>query len=93
MTTDIREEPHAATAVGELKNQLLAGLIETESDKNVRLGLKRAAQEAASLAWTFPYPLLVLPELMNEKLAEAHQRALRQQDVGRRSQDFLTLAE
>ncbi len=53
--------------------------------------LRRAANEAAALAWVTPYPLLVFPVLFEEKATAAadfnrHQRLVRQ-----RSQALLSV--
>jgi hypothetical protein len=47
--------------------------------------LRRAANEAASLAWTTPYPLLFLPALLEEKATRAIERHERQIRVRKRS--------
>jgi hypothetical protein len=48
--------------------------------------LRHAADEAASLAWLTPYPLLVLPELFDELVDAAATRTRRQADIRQRSQ-------
>ena len=69
----------------ELKQRLLLGTARVRSDSATRSCLRRAAEEAASLAWTTPFPLLVLPELFAEKAAEACLRSQRQRDIRQRS--------
>ncbi len=68
-----------------LKTKLLA-----DRTKAVRAlvpgdSLRRAADEAASLAWLTPYPLLVLPVLFDELVDAAATRARRQADIRQRS--------
>jgi MarR-like DNA-binding transcriptional regulator SgrR of sgrS sRNA len=61
-----------------------------EADLTLAPVLRRAANEAAALAWLTPYPLLLLPELLEEKVAAIRRQAARQADILRRSR---TLAE
>jgi hypothetical protein len=48
--------------------------------ETARLGgeLRRAANEAAALAWVTPFPLLFFPALFDEKVLAANRRAARQ---------------
>jgi hypothetical protein len=71
-----------------LKQQVLAG----SENPLPTPALRRAANEAAALAWLTPYPLLLLPVLFEEKVASARERALRQDSVRRRSQRLLAEA-
>ena len=43
--------------------------------------LRRAANEAAALAWVTAYPLLFFPVLFEEKLIEAGRRVARQAEI------------
>ena len=72
-------------ALEELKQRLLQETAWAGPDPAALPGLRRAAEEAASLAWTTPFPLLVLPELFSEKAAEACIRSQRQRDIRQRS--------
>ena len=47
--------------------------------------LRRAANEAASLAWFTPFPLLVFPVLLEEKAQAAREQEVRQRQIRRRS--------
>jgi hypothetical protein len=47
--------------------------------------IRRAANEAAAMAWLTPYPLLVLPLLVEEKADRAVFQAKRQQQIRERS--------
>ena len=69
----------------ELKQRLLQETAWARSDSGCLTCLRRAAEDAASLAWTTPFPLLVLPELFSEKAAEACVRSERQRDIRKRS--------
>ncbi len=72
-------------ALEELKQRLLLETARARSDSATWSCLRRAAEEAASLAWTTPFPLLVLPELFAEKATEACVRSQRQRDIRQRS--------
>lgn len=71
-----------------LLRQLLAG--DVTADLNVRL--RRAANEAAALAWLEPYPLLVFPTLLEEKACTAQKQATKQRKVYQRSRRLLDVA-
>ena len=58
------------TRFEQLKNRLLLEKLEELADLQANSQLRRAANEAAALAWVTPYPLLVFPGLFNER-AEA----------------------
>jgi len=53
--------------------------------------LMRVANEAAALAWTTPYPLLVMPALFEEKLQSARVRMNRQQQIHSQSQEIVEM--
>lgn len=53
--------------------------------------LRRAANEAAALAWVAPFPLLVFPLLFEEKAELAQLQAERQNRVRRRSRELLVV--
>ena len=79
------------TGLDRLKNRLLLqalkGLTEPEFNGHVR----RAANEAAALAWVTPFPLLVFPGLLEEKIEAALLQAERQESVRRRSLELLAV--
>jgi hypothetical protein len=68
----------------ELVDQHLSTLWKPELSTHVR----RAANEAAALAWVTPYPLLVFPVLFDEKAAAALRVAGRQQQIHQRSREL-----
>jgi hypothetical protein len=76
----------------ELKQRLLREKAAAESDPALFVDLRRAAEEAAALAWATPFPLLVLPELFAEKAAEAGVRSERQRRIRKRSRRLIALA-
>ncbi len=75
-----------------LKEKLLRQQLEAASDVRLYSALRHAAEEAASLAWTTPFPLLFLPALMEEKQREVLAHAQRQQDIRVRSQSLYAMA-
>ena len=76
----------------QLKTQLLDRHLGAVRDVHAHAWLRRAAAEATSLAWSTSYPLLLLPELMDEKLAVALKQAVRQRNVTLRSRAVLSLS-
>ena len=82
-TTDTAER-----AFEQLKARLLHPVLDEATDASVRRQLRLAANEAAAIAWTTPFPLLVLPELLQEKAIEAREYARRQEVVHEATQDF-----
>ena len=78
-------QARVVAALEELKQRLLLETAWAGSDSATLSCLRRAAEEAASLAWTTAFPLLVLPELFAEKATEACVRSLRQEDIRKRS--------
>ena len=74
-----------------LKTRLLAERLETCREAQSDGQLRRAANEAAALAWVTPYPLLVFPALFDEKAEAALLRADRQAQVRQRSRELLAV--
>ncbi len=63
-----------------LKHRLLAERL-AETPPELTAPVRRAANEAAALAWVTFYPLLVFPTLFEEKTAAAIRHARRQQRI------------
>jgi hypothetical protein len=61
-----------------LKNRLLAEQLDAVEQPALNALLRRAANEAAALAWVTFYPLLVFPTLFEEKSEAAIRQAERQ---------------
>ena len=72
-----------------MKKQLLAPVLNQVGDPVVRKQMTLAGNEAAAIAWTTPYPLLVLPSLLEEKTAEIQEQTSRQREVRRASAALL----
>lgn len=68
-----------------LKNKLLAEQLLAAAPE-LNIPLRRAANDAAALAWATVFPLLVFPVLFEEKTAAAVQRAERQARIYANSQ-------
>lgn len=77
----------------QLKNRLLAErLAERLADDErpeLNAPLRRAANEAAALAWVTRYPLLVFPALFEEKTAAAVRQAERQARIYANSRELV----
>jgi len=94
---ELRPEPAAPfralqeTEFEKLKLQLLEERLAAETNAELNSYLRRAANEAASLAWVTAYPLLVFPALFEEKANAASAQAQRQERVRQRSLQLLTV--
>ena len=75
----------------QLKDRLLLERLEEIWEPAFISQVRRAANEAAALAWVTPYPLLVFPVLFEEKADTAIAIARRQEQVRRRSRNLLVL--
>ncbi len=75
----------------EFKSRLLKSMALDPSRAELLTRYQFAATEAATLAWMTPYPLLVLPVLLEEKIATAQMRAERQKAI--RSKTEYIMAE
>src|SRR3954465_10896241 len=70
------------TELERLKERLLEQLLpQTTHRPDLSSAYRRAANDAVSLAWVTPFPLLVLPVLFEEKAAEAQAQAERQRTI------------
>src|SRR5579884_4081534 len=72
------------TALEELKKRLLRELLGQTNEPGQNILLRRAANDAAALAWLTQYPLLVFPALLEEKARAALLQYERQQGVRQR---------
>jgi hypothetical protein len=78
-----------ANELERLKARLLSERLEALGDPEVGGQLRRAANEAAALAWVTRYPVLFFPALFKEKAETALLRAERQEQVLQRSRGLL----
>ncbi|HYG34899.1 MAG TPA: hypothetical protein VEC99_08955 [Clostridia bacterium] len=74
-----------------LKNRLLEERLAETWGTGFTSNVRRAANEAAALAWITPYPLLVFPVLFEEKADAALRVAERQVEVRMRSRELLAV--
>ena len=84
--------PFRATRENELerlKNELLWEKLETAVGADLNARLRRAANDAAALAWTTNVPLLVFQALFEEKAHLAFRQAARQESIRERSRELL----
>ncbi len=77
------------TDLDRLKHRLLLRFLDELADPKFTGHMRRAANEAAALAWVTPYPLLVFPGLFEEKTRGALLQAERQASVRQRSVELL----
>ena len=72
-----------------LKSRLLAEMLDAAEQPELNAPLRRAANEAAALAWVTFYPLLVFPALFEEKSRTAARQAARQARIYADSREIL----
>ena len=73
----------------QLKNRLLAERLADDERPELNAPLRRAANEAAALAWVTRYPLLVFPALFEEKTVAAVRQAERQARIYANSRELV----
>ena len=73
----------------QLKSGLLVERLADLPRPELNSSVRRAANEAAALAWLTPYPLLFFPVLFEEKAGAALEQAFRQEDIRTRSRELL----
>ena len=92
---DVRPVPVAPfrateeTELERLKGRLLRRELEDAATPEINAHVRRAANEAAALAWVTPVPLLVFPTLFEEKTRTAYVRLARQEVIRERSRELL----
>lgn len=80
------------TELDRLKARLLRDLLAQTADGQLYALLRRAANEAAALAWFTPFPLLFFPGLLEEKAHAALRQGARQRYIRDRSENLLVEA-
>ena len=80
------------TELERLKARLLLDLLKQSSQAELNAPLRRAANDAAAVAWTTPFPLLVFPTLLEEKAHEARQYHQNQQVMLARNRRLIRAA-
>lgn len=76
----------------QLKSRLLRRLLDDAVQPELNTPLRRAANEAAALAWTTSFPLLVFPALLEEKARRARLQLQKQKQVRLQSETLLVEA-
>jgi hypothetical protein len=74
-----------------LKNRLLVERLWDVTGAELNARLRRAANEAAALAWASRYPLLVFPALFDELARSAKHADRRQNRILERSRELLVV--
>ena len=74
-----------------LKTRLLQERLIRANAPRLSVPLRRAAEDAAALAWVTAYPLLVFPALFDEKARAALLQVQRQSGVRERSRELLVV--
>jgi len=80
------------TELERLKSRLLRKLLDEQPSPDLNAPLRRAANEAAGVAWLTPFPLLFFPALLEEKAGAAVRRQVKQGQIRLRTQNFLVKA-
>jgi hypothetical protein len=75
----------------QLKTALVRERLEELWSPELSAHVRRAANEAAALAWITPYPLLVFPTLFEERAEAAVLVANRQDQIRRRSRELFAV--
>ena len=74
-----------------LKGQLLDEQLYLAGNAELYAPVRRAANEAAALAWATLFPLLVFPTLFEEKIEAALRQAKRQARILKNSRELVTV--
>jgi hypothetical protein len=74
-----------------LKNRLVSERLEELWEPELNSQVRRAANEAAALAWVTPYPMLVFPVLFEEKAERSLAVAERQKVVRETTRELLAV--
>ncbi len=76
------------TEFEQLKGRLVGRHLMKAEDIESSVQVRRAANEAAALAWSTAFPLLLFPVLFEEKAAAALAQAERQKQIRERSREL-----
>jgi hypothetical protein len=74
-----------------LKDGLVRQRLEALWSPELSAQVRRAAHEAAALAWVTPYPLLMFPVLFEEKTENALRTVHRQNQIRERSRELFAV--
>lgn len=73
----------------QLKGRLLRRLLDDAVQPELNAPLRRAANDAAAVAWTTSFPLLFFPALLEEKARRARLQLQKQNQIRLRSEELL----
>ncbi len=76
-----------------LLDELVEQLLRQTHDPDLRSRLQQAASDAAALVWSTPFPLLLMPVLLEEKAQAARVKLERQDRIERRSREILEMVQ
>jgi hypothetical protein len=76
----------------QLKARLVRELLVSATEPALSTALQRAADDAASVAWFTPFPLLFFPSRLEEKAAVVRRQQARQREIRQRTQGLLAEA-
>jgi len=77
------------TELERLKTLMLRDLLAKATDPELNAPLRRAANEAAGLAWLTPFPLLFFPELLAERATVAARQMAKQGRVREKTRNLI----
>jgi hypothetical protein len=80
------------TELERLKNRLLLQLLNENPEPDANAPLRRAANDAAALAWATQFPLLFFPTLLEEKASLARRQARKQREILARTEAIFAQA-
>lgn len=80
-----------ASRFEELKSALLGEQLDALWRAELSADVRRAANDAAALAWVTAYPLLLFPVLFEEKAEAALRLATQQEQIRERSRSLYTV--
>lgn len=86
---DVNYRAAETTELERLKQRLLREKLADEINGELTVPLRRAANEAAALAWVTTHPLLVFPALFEEKARITRRQFERQLAVRARSRELI----
>ena len=86
---DVNYRATETTELERLKHRLLREKLADETNGELTVPLRRAANEAAALAWVTTHPLLVFPALFEEKARITRRQFERQLVVRARSRELM----
>lgn len=88
----VPDRANLETQFEQLKNRLLAERLTAAAKPELTAPLRRAANEAAAIAWVSLFPLLVFPALFEEKSHAAERQTRRQARIYENTRELVITA-